>query len=102
MLTDVFENSRHISLEIRRLDPAHFLTAPGLTLLAALKKTKVKLYLLNDIDMFLMIEKGIGGEIFHSVHQYEKANNKYIKDYCENKESSYLMHWDVYNLYDWF
>ena len=27
-----------------------------------------------------------------------KANNKYMKDYDEKKESFYLKHWDVNNL----
>ena len=48
-----------------------------------------------------MIEKEIRGEICHSVKRYAKANNKYIKDYDKNKESSYLKYWDVDNLYGW-
>ena len=38
-----------------KLDPVHFLSAPGLTWKAALKKTKVKLDLLTDFDMLLMV-----------------------------------------------
>ena len=49
------------TLEIYELDPAKFLSASGLAWQAALKKTKVKLDLLNDIDMLLMVEKVIGG-----------------------------------------
>ena len=51
MLADVFENFRNICLEIYELDPAKLLSAPGLAWQAALKKTKVKLDLLSDIDM---------------------------------------------------
>ena len=40
--------------------------------------------------MLLMIEKGIRGEICRAIHRYEKANNKYMKDYDNNKVSSYL------------
>ena len=41
---------------------------------AALKKTKVKLHLLIDVDMLLMLEKGIRGRTCHVIHQYAKAN----------------------------
>ena len=63
--------------------------------MAALKKTEVKLELLTDIDMLLMVEKGIRERICNAIHQYAKANNKYMKDYDKNKESSYLKYWDV-------
>ena len=65
------------------------------------KKDKVKLELLTDIDMLLMVEKDIRKGICHAVHWYAKANNKYIKDYEDNKELSYLEYWDVNNLYGW-
>ena len=48
-----------------------------------------------------MVEKGIRGRICHSIYRYVKANNKYMKDYAKNKESSYLQYWDVNNLYGW-
>ena len=38
-------------LEIYELVPARFLTTPGLAWQAALKKTKINLDLLTDIDM---------------------------------------------------
>ena len=86
------------------LDPIKFLSCPGLAWQAALKKAEViiflkKLDLLTDIDMLLMFEKGIRGGICHSIHRYTKGNNKYMKDYDKNKESSYLKYWDVTNLY---
>ena len=42
--------------------------------------------------MLLMVEKGISirGAICHTIHQYVKANNKCMKDYDKNKESSYF------------
>ena len=61
-LADVFKNFRNICLEIYELDPAKFLPAPGLAWQPALKKDKVKLDLLTDIDILLMVEKGIREE----------------------------------------
>ena len=49
--------------------------------------------------MLLMIEKGIRERICHTIHWYAKANNKYMKDYEKNKESSYFKYWDVSNLH---
>ena len=40
--------------------------------------------------MLLIVEKGIRGGICQSIYQYAKANNKYMKDCDENKESSFL------------
>ena len=45
------------------------------------KKTKVKLDLIIDIDMLLMVEKGIRGGTCYSIYWFAKANNKYMKDY---------------------
>ena len=67
-----------------------FHLAPGLAWQAALKKTKIKLDFLTDIDILLMVEKGIIGRICQSVYQYTKANKKYVKDYDKNKQSSYI------------
>ena len=70
LLSDVFENFRNMCLEIYELDPAKFLSVPALALQAALKKTKVKLDILTDINIVLMIEKGIIGRICHSIYRY--------------------------------
>ena len=96
-LADVFANFRNISPEIHELDHAKYILAPGLAWQAALKKTKVQLNLSTDIDMLLMVEKGIEEEY---VTCYAKANNKYMKDYDKNKESSYFQYWYGNNLYD--
>ena len=98
---DVFENFRNKCTEIYELDPAHFLSAPGLAWQACLKKTGIRLELLTDIDMLLMVEKGTRGGICHAIHRYAKANNKYMKNYDKNIESSYLMYLDANNLYGW-
>ena len=88
-------------LKIYEADPCHFLTAPGLTWQAALEKTKVKLHLLTDIIVLIMVEKSIRGRTCHVIHQYAKANKKYMNNYDKNEESSYLKYWNINNLYGW-
>ena len=76
LLADVFENFRNKCLEIYDLDPSYFYSAPGLAWQACLKKTNVKLELLTDINMLLMVEKGITGGMCQSSYRYATANNK--------------------------
>ena len=43
-----------------------------------------------------MVEKGIRSGIYDSINKYAEVNNdKYMKGYDKNKESSYLKYWDV-------
>ena len=65
------------------------------------KKTKVELELLTDIDMLLMFEKGIRGRMCQSTYRCANANNKYMRNYHKNQESSYLTYLDANNLYEW-
>ena len=51
--------------------------------------------------MLLMVEKGIRGGMCHAIHRYAKGNNKYMKNYDKNKESSYIEYLDAKNLYGW-
>ena len=99
LLADVFENFRKACINTYELDPAHFISLPGLAWQACLKKTGVELELLTDYDMLLMIEEGIRCGICHAVHRYAKANNEYMKNYDKSKESSYIQYLDANNLY---
>ena len=99
LLADVFENFRNMCIKVYEIDPAHFLSLPGLAWQACLKKTNVKLELLTDYDMLLMVEEGIRGGICHSILRYAKGNNKYMKNYDKHKESSYIQYLDGNNLY---
>ena len=85
LLADVFQNFRKMFLKIYCLDLTKFLSALELAWEAAFKKTEVKLELLTDIDILLMVEKGIKGRTCHAIHRCAKANNKYMKDYDKNK-----------------
>ena len=51
--------------------------------------------------MLLLIEDGIRGGITQSPHRYTEANNKYMNDYDQNKESSYLVYLKANSLYGW-
>ena len=101
LLADIFENFRNMCIKVYELDPAHFLSAPGLAWQDCLKKTEVELELITDVDILLMIEKRIRGGICYAIHKYAKANNKDIIYYDENKEISYVLHLDANNLYGW-
>ena len=77
-------------IKVYKLDPAHFLSLPGLAWQACLKKTNIELELLTDYDMLLMVEELIRGGKCHSIHRYAKANNKYMTNYNNNEESCYI------------
>ena len=99
LLANVFENFRNACLNNYELDPTHFVSLPGLAWQACFKKSNVELELITDYDMLLTIEDGIRVGICHAIQQYAKANNKYMKDYNKDKESSYIQYLDTNNLY---
>ena len=85
LLPGVFESFRNKCIEMYKLDPAHFLSAPGLVWQACSKKTEVKLEFLTKNDMLLIAEKRIRGRICHAIHRYPKENNKYMKNYDKKR-----------------
>ena len=101
LLADVFKNSRNKCIKTYELDPLFFVSAPGLAWQACLKKSGVKLGLLTNIDMVLMVEEGIQEGICQVSQRHSKANNKYMKGFDKNKESSYIQYFDANNLYGW-
>ena len=96
LLAEVFENFRNICLEIYELDPAKFLSAPGLSLEAASKNAKVKLDLFTNIDRKILVEKGIRGGICHCIYQYAKANNRYMIHFLLLTLFRFLGHLEVF------
>ena len=101
LLADVFENFRVACLKNYQLDPAHYVSSPGLSWDALLKMTGINLELLTDIDKQLFIEKGMRGGISIITHRYAKANNPYMKFYNPEDDTSYIMYLDANNLYGW-
>ena len=101
MLADLFETFRNMFINICEPEPAKFLSALGLAWQTTSKKAKQKLDLLTNIDMLLMVEKGIRGGICCFIYRCAKSNNKYMKEHDKNKESSNLQYWNVNNLYGW-
>ena len=91
LLTDVVENFRDKCTDVYELDLTHFLSALGLTWQACLKQTEIKLELLTDIDLLLMVEKGIRDEICQVIYRYAKPNNKYMNNYDKKNNIIYYV-----------
>ena len=99
LLAEVFENFRKMCIDIYGSDPSKYVSAPNLAWQACLKIMNVELELIIDMDMLLMIEKGIRGGICQAIVPYAKANNKYLKNYDKTIPSSFLKYLDANNLY---
>ena len=84
LLCDVFEKFIHVCLKDYGLDPCHYFSSPGLAWDAMLKMTAIKLEKINDIDMYLFLEKGMkgggGGGGFH-IFQKDILKVKKILNY---------------------
>lgn len=99
LLADVFENFRETCLSAYSLDPCQYLTAPSLSWNAMLLATGIELDLLTDYEMVQFIQGGIRGGISQVMCRHAKANNKFMKNYNSNEESSFIIYLDVNNLY---
>ena len=99
LLADIFENYRQVCLDNYKLDPSHYITAPGISWDAYLKSTGVRIELLSDQKMYEFVESGIRGGISMVSHSYGKANNKYLEGYDPSQPSNYIIYLDANNLY---
>ena len=92
---DIFENFRNICMNHYGLDPAWYISAPGLARDAALIITKVQLKLLHYSDMLLMIESSIRGGIATISHRHTKANNEYMgAEFDHSKDYKFILYLD--------
>ncbi|RLU19456.1 hypothetical protein DMN91_008013 [Ooceraea biroi] len=101
LLADVFQNFRDTCIRSYGLDPAHYFTLPGYTWDAMLLHTGIEFELLTDVDMVLFVERGVRGGLSQCSHRYARANNRHAPFYDPSEPSTYLMYYDVNNLYGW-
>ena len=88
-------------LKFYGLGPCHYFSSPALSWSAMLEMTGVKLETISDIDMHLLIGKGLRVRISYIVKRYSRASNKYMNNYDPTKPSKYISHLDMNNVYGW-
>lgn len=99
LLAYVFDKFRDVCMATYSLDPAFYYTAPGLSWDAMLRKMRVNIELLTDVDMLLFFERGIRGGLYQCIHRHAKANNPQMGEVFNASEAtSYIMYLDVNNL----
>ena len=98
---DVFEKFISMCLKFYGLNPCHYFSSPGLSWVAMLKMTGIKLEKISDIDKYLFIEKGLRRGISYIAKWYLKANSKHMNDYDPKKPSTFITYLDMNNLYGW-
>ena len=90
LLCDVFEKFIGVCLKDYGLDPCHYFSSPGLYWDAMLKMTGIQLGKINNIDVHLLLEKGM------------RVGVSYISErYSISSDDKTIMYWDVKNLYGW-
>ena len=96
-----FEKFIIACLKYYGLDPCHYFSSPRLSWYAMLKTTEIEFKLILDINMHLLVEKGMRGGILYIAKRYSKANNKYMTNYDSSKESKSIVYLDADNFYGW-
>ena len=99
-LADVFEEFRSVAMRDDGLDPAHYLTAPGLSWDAAFLSTGAEVELITDPDMFQFFEGGIrGGMVFVNQHHIEANTPRVPETFNPQGAFCDLLYVDANNLY---
>ncbi|XP_033228826.1 uncharacterized protein LOC117180437 [Belonocnema kinseyi] len=100
LLADIFENFRKTCFATYKLGPLHYYTAMGLSFVAMLKYTGIKLLLLTDVEMLLLIQKAIRGGVSQCFNRFAKANNRFMEEDCNPYDpESYIFYLDIKNQY---
>ena len=99
ILVDIFENFRKICIQNFTLDPICYISLPSYCWDTCLYFTKVELELLTDLNQILFLESGLRGGRSQVSLRYGCANNKFIPNYNKDLEDSYIIYFDVNNLY---
>ena len=99
LLADVFENFRKLCLKVYGLDPAHYVTAPGLTWDAMLKYTHVHLELIVDYEKYTFFRRSVRGGVSSCVKRKSIANNEFLSNYDPKLPKNFIMYLDATNLY---
>ena len=96
-LSDIFEGFRRDSIHNYGLDPAYFVSAPGLSWQACLLQTRVRLEILKDPEMSIFIDEAFIGGV--SVARNPKLSVKYKEENGKRIKTHHLMLLDCNNQY---
>ena len=77
-MADVFANYRKNSNKSFGIDRLYCISSPGFSDRAMLKMTGIEIHLMTDLNMSLIVEKGIRGGRCELIYYSATANNKYI------------------------
>ena len=100
ILTDIMENYRDMFIKRYKTELFSHYTINSLTFELFKKYNPVKIKIIDDYSMYESFQKMlVGGLCGCGSTRYAKANNKYLKNYNPNEETSYIMHYDINSMY---
>lgn len=99
LLADVLEDFRNACLEDYKLDLLYYFSMSGFAFSAMLLKTKIRLELISDPEMYSFIERTIRGGICTAPCKLITCQNHYMEEYESSEPSSYILYADVKSLY---